>query len=96
MTEVGMANSSVMFLNQDSQVPISTHPAHAHKHVAAQPVPKKYQSATKNKVREQRKLYQFAYHIILTIMIVISSALALERILLREFVLHSKVYVLIV
>src|SRR3954469_15237049 len=43
MTEVGMANSSVMFLNQDGRAPISTHPARAHKHVAPQTVPKKYQ-----------------------------------------------------
>jgi hypothetical protein len=39
MTEVGMANSSVMFLNQDGRAPISTHPARAHKHTAPQLVP---------------------------------------------------------
>jgi hypothetical protein len=39
MTEVGMAHSSVMFLNQDGRAPISTHPARAHKHAASQLVP---------------------------------------------------------
>src|SRR4051812_10372947 len=45
MTEVGMANSSVMFLNQNGRAPISTHPARAHKHAAPQTVPKKHQAA---------------------------------------------------
>jgi hypothetical protein len=40
-----MANSSVMFLNQDGWVPISPHPAHAHKHAASQTVPKTISSA---------------------------------------------------
>jgi hypothetical protein len=55
MTEVGMANSSVMFLNQDGQVPIRTHLARAHKHVAPQPVPKKYQPAKKTKGDDKEK-----------------------------------------
>jgi hypothetical protein len=43
MTEVGMTYSSVMFLNQDGRAPISTHPAHAHKHTALQTVPTGHQ-----------------------------------------------------
>jgi hypothetical protein len=45
MTEVDMANSSVMFLNQDGRAPISTHPARAHKHTALQTVPTNHQGA---------------------------------------------------
>src|SRR4051794_40631541 len=47
MTEVGMTNSSVMFLNQDGRAPISTHPARAHKHTALQTVPTNHQGVAK-------------------------------------------------
>jgi hypothetical protein len=46
MTEVGMAHSSVMFLNQDGRAPISAHPARAHQHAAPQTVPNNHQVAT--------------------------------------------------
>jgi hypothetical protein len=46
MTEVGMAHSSVMFLNQDGWAPISAHPARAHQHAASQTVPNNHQDAT--------------------------------------------------
>src|SRR3954453_17824897 len=45
MTEVDMANSSVMFLNQDGRAPTSTPPARAHKHIALQTVPTNRQGA---------------------------------------------------
>jgi hypothetical protein len=47
-----MANSSVVFSNQDGQVPISTHPARAHKHAAPQPVPEG-RLLSQNKKRKQ-------------------------------------------
>jgi hypothetical protein len=47
-----MANSSVMFLNQDGRAPISTHPARAHKHTALQTVPTNRRVAVEKPYRE--------------------------------------------
>src|SRR3954471_24665876 len=67
MTEVGMAHSSVMFSNQNGRAPISTHPARAHKHAAAQTVPKKHQAAIE-KCRAKNQFQAFAHHVDVTIL----------------------------
>jgi hypothetical protein len=36
----------VMFLNQSGWASVNTHPAHAHKHAALQPVPNNHRSVT--------------------------------------------------
>src|SRR3954447_9599391 len=54
MTEVGIAHSSVMFLNQDGRAPISTHPASAHKHTALQNVPKNDQASAHRCLTKRR------------------------------------------
>jgi hypothetical protein len=53
MTEVGMANSSVMFSNQNGWTPVSAHAAHAHKHAAPQTVPKIYRTVTGQNVPQK-------------------------------------------
>jgi hypothetical protein len=53
MTEVGMTNSSVMFLNQDGRAPISTHPARAHKHTALQNVPTDHQVTVEKMISKE-------------------------------------------
>src|SRR3954451_18979320 len=54
ITGKSCATRSVMFLNQNGRAPMSTHPAHAHKHAASQTVPRKHQAAME-KTRTRRR-----------------------------------------